>query len=50
VWEGVAVTVPPAGVQVRTQVKMEKKEKTMVALAASAPSFRGLSSDLENCH
>lgn len=29
---------------------MEKKEKVMAALAASAPSFKGLSSGLLTCH
>lgn len=33
-----------------TQVKIEKKEKVMAARAASAPSFRGLSSCFETCH
>lgn len=33
-----------------THVKMEKKEKAMAALAASVPSFSGLSLGLETCH
>ena len=33
-----------------TQVKMEKKEKVMAALAASPPSLRGLSSGLDTCY
>ena len=33
-----------------TQVKMEKKEKAMAALAASAPWFKGSSSGVVRCH
>lgn len=42
--------LPSGEASVRTQVNTEKKQKTMAARAASAPSFRGLSSSLDACH